>query len=120
MELPSWKPYILDQPHNLSAALSARFGWWRVGARVRYVSGGPMPYEGFLLPERLPAYGDLAVRVERGWRRGWGEVHAFVDVQNATNRRNVEDILSEESGPEEIVGLPFLPFVGLEYRPLAQ
>jgi hypothetical protein len=114
---PQWKPYILDQPHNLSAALSARLGWWRLGARVRYVSGGPMPYDGFMLPERLPAYMDLSVRVERGWRRGWGEVHAFVDVQNATDRRNVEDIISKSSGPKEIVGLPILPFLGLEYRP---
>jgi hypothetical protein len=120
MDLPEWKPYILDQPHNLSAALSARLGWWRLGARVRYVSGGPMPYEGFMLPERLPDYVDLSVRVERGWRRRWGEVHAFVDVQNATNRKNVEDIVSRNIGPQEIVGLPFLPFVGLEYRPLAR
>ncbi|HUQ07199.1 MAG TPA: TonB-dependent receptor [Kofleriaceae bacterium] len=119
MDVPAWKPYILDQPHNLSAALSARVGWWRLGARVRYVSGGPMPYEGFMLPERLPDYADLSVRVERGWRRRWGEVHAFVDVQNATNRKNIEDIVSENIGPREIVGLPFLPFVGVEYRPLS-
>jgi hypothetical protein len=114
---PAWKPYILDQPHNLSAALSARVGWWRVGARFRYVSGGPMPYEGFMLPERLPDYMDLSVRVERGWRRGWGEIHAFVDVQNATNKKNIEDIISQHTGPKAIVGLPILPFVGLEYRP---
>lgn len=118
-EKPQWKAYILDQPHNLSAALSARLGWWRLGGRVRYVSGGPMPYQGFLLPDRLPAYMDLSLRVERGWRRGWGEVHAFVDVQNATNRKNIEDIVSMSSGPREITGLPFLPFVGLEYRPPA-
>lgn len=117
---PSWKPYILDQPHNLSAALSARVGWWRFGARFRYVSGGPMPYEGFMLPERLPDYVDLSVRVERGWHRGWGEIHAFVDVQNATNKKNVEDIVSMRTGPKEIVGLPILPFVGLEYRPPAK
>ena len=107
MDVPAWKPYILDQPHNLSAALSARLGWWRVGARVRYVSGGPMPYEGFMLPERLPDYVDLSLRVERGWRRRWGEVHAFVDVQNATNRRNIEDIVSENIGPREIVACRF-------------
>ena len=118
--LPGWKPYILDQPHNLSAALSARLGWWRLGARVRYVSGGPMPYDGFMLPERLPDYMDLSVRVERGWRRGWGEVHAFVDVQNATNRKNIEDIISETAGPREIVGLPIMPFIGIEYRPPPQ
>ncbi len=115
--VPSWDAYILDQPHNLSAALMVRLGRWRLGARYRFVSGGPMPYEGFLLPDRLPDYMDLSVRAERGWRRPWGEVHAFVDVQNATNRRNVEDIISERSGPKEIVGLPILPFAGLEYRP---
>lgn len=118
--VPRWQPYILDQPHNLSAALSARLGWWRLGARFRYVSGGPMPYDGFMLPERLPDYLDLSVRVERGWRRRWGEVHAFVDVQNATNRKNVEDIISQTTGPREITGLPFLPFVGVEYRPPAR
>jgi hypothetical protein len=119
-EIPRWEPYILDQPHNLSAALSARLGWWRLGARLRYVSGGPMPLAGFLLPERLPDYVDLSVRLERGWRRGWGEVHVFVDVQNATNHRNVEDIVSSTTGPREVAGLPILPFVGVEYRPPAR
>lgn len=122
-----WRPYQLDQTHHLTAVGSYSFEKWRFGARLSVVSGNPYsPLMGFD-PDgrevyddwagRLPLHVTLDLRADRSWRRKWGEVVFFIDVQNATNRTNVEG--REVTGVEEedVPGLPIVPLLGVEILP---
>jgi len=132
----SYLPYVLDQPHQLVALASVPLGSrWRLGARVRYASGNPYtpiagayfdadrqryrPRDGALLSSRLPAFVQLDVRVDREWRRSWGVLKLFVDVQNAANRTNAEGVTYNFDYTERSYtrGLPVFPSIGLEYIP---
>ncbi|MGE3454654.1 MAG: TonB-dependent receptor plug domain-containing protein [Kofleriaceae bacterium] len=128
-----WRPFELDQRHNLNLAGSIVLGDWRFGARVQLVSG--IPYSptrvlgspdspGFAAQRepwagRLPAYGVLDLRVDRSWQRCWGNVNAFIDVQNVTSRDNVEGRTFDAGlgRDRDIAGLPTIPFVGVELVP---
>lgn len=126
-----WRPFELDQRHNLNVAASVKLARWRLGARVQLVTGNPYsptisfgdvpvqdPFAG-----RLPTFFHLDVRADRRWERDWGDINLYVDIQNVTNRRNVEgiDIEYDDECPtgcdREIPGLPIVPFVGLELIP---
>jgi len=128
-------PYVLDQPHSLTAvgtyAISPR---WRVGARVRYATGNPytpvaaayreddggwVPLDGPTLSERLPDFFQLDLRVDRTWRRPWGVMNLYVDVQNVLNRKNAEGITynADFSRGSYTRGLPIFPSIGVEYIP---
>lgn len=127
-----WVPYALDQPLrlNLLAATTARR--WNFGTRLTVVSGNPVkltpagtvydPESSMPPPEllqRLPTFWQLDVRVDRTWKRPWGETLLFFDFQNVTNHRNVE---ARDSFPDEnnrfkysdTLGLPIIPYVGVE------
>lgn len=136
-----WEPYALDQPlrFNLMAVTTARR--WNFGARLTAVSGNPVrvvadgtPADGITppVPElmRLPTFWQLDVRVDRTWRRPWGNVALFFDIQNVTNHRNVEsrDNRIEFSDPNDFQspqvyrygdthGLPIIPYIGVEFVP---
>ncbi len=131
-----YHPYILDQPHLLTALGSVALGDnWRLGARLRYATGNPYtpsvgtyfdsdeqeyrPVDGAVLSARLPAFFQLDVRLDRRWRRSWGEMALFIDVQNATNRLNAEGVSYnyDYSELEYTRGLPIFPSIGLEYTP---
>ncbi len=131
-----YAPYVLDQPHVLTALGSTRLGaHWRLGARLRFASGNPytpvadtyfdtdrqrfQPIDGPLLSARLPDFFQLDLRVDRVWRRDWGQVSAFLDVQNVTNRANPESVqYSDDYRDIQLVrGLPIFPSIGVEYRP---
>lgn len=132
---PTWRPYVLDQPHVLTALATVPLGHWQLGARVRYASGNPItpvaatyfdtdrqdyrPVDGPILSERLPAFFQLDLRVDRVWRRPWGQLKLFLDVQNATNRLNPEGVRYnfDYSRRDYTRGLPFFPSLGLEYVP---
>jgi hypothetical protein len=133
---PLYRPYVADQPHSLTALIAAQLGpAWRVGARVRYSSGNPftpavgsyydaaeqdyVPIDGELLSERLPDFFQLDLRIDREWRRAWGSIALFLDVQNATNRRNPEGVSYNDdySALDYTRGLPVFPSIGVEYRP---
>jgi len=68
----------------------------------------------------LPAYVSLDLRADRRWHRCWGDINLYIDIQNATNRSNVEgrefdfDLFADE----DIPGLPIIPFIGVEFLPL--
>ncbi len=130
-----WIPYVLDQPHVLSAVASARLGNWRLGGRIRYATGTPISqidgsteqsdgvYEpNVRLPpfsERLPDTFQADVRIDRTWNRDWGSVSLYLDVQNVTNRTNIEGYMYSddyEGEPEPTRGLPLFPSFGLEIR----
>jgi hypothetical protein len=133
---PEYYPYVLDQPHVLTALGSLLVtDDWRLGARIRFVSGNPITpvtgsyydagdqgyhaISGAILSERLPAYFQLDVRVDRTWKRSWGTISLFLDVQNVTNRVNAEGVTYNYDYTERAYtrGLPIFPSIGLEYRP---
>ena len=124
-----WRPFELDQRHNLNVAASRTLGPWRLGARVHAVSGMPYspvigstpdgapvydPYAG-----QLPAYLQFDIRVDRIWPQCWGTVDLYFDIQNITNRRNVEGREADELNRSDvdIRGLPIMPFIGVEFIP---
>jgi hypothetical protein len=132
---PEYYPYVLDQPHTLTLLASRIFGNWRFGGRFRYATGNPftpvasatydsmkMKYiavDGPLLSERLPAFFQLDLRIDRGWRRPWGVLDLYIDVQNVTNRANAEGVTynSDYSMRHYTNGLPIFPSIGVEYIP---
>jgi hypothetical protein len=134
--LEGYAPYLLDQPHVLTALATAPLGQsWRIGARVRYATGNPItptvgayfdtgkqdyvPISGRVLAERLPGFVQLDVRVDRSWQRSWGTLKLFLDVQNVTNRVNPEGVSYnfDYSSRQYTRGLPVFPSLGLEYIP---
>lgn len=130
-----WRPFELDQRHNLQIASSVRLSKWQLGARLQLVSGNPYtpitleergdeyveiehPWEG-----RLPMFFSIDLRADRRWRRPWGDVVLYIDVQNATFHSNVEgreadfDFENNRSIENDIPGLPIIPFFGVEFHP---
>ena len=129
-------PYQLfefDQTHILTALGSYKLGrGWTLGARFRYVTGSPYtPNVGGIMdhdagvysplasePEygsRLPAFHQLDVRVDKTWEfRAW-KLSAYLDVQNAYNRQNTENISYnyDYSQAKPLAGLPILPVLGI-------
>jgi hypothetical protein len=59
------------------------------------------------------------VRIDRTWHHCWGDITAFLDLHNVTNRANVEARgLDSMTGREvDTHGLPILPFLGVELAP---
>jgi len=127
----SWHPFELDQRHNLNLAGSVELGAWRLGARMQLVSGNPyspsirtgdtvtqVPFGG-----TLPMFFQLDLRADRRWSLPWGALNLYLDIQNVTNRRNVEgrEFTYDADHPlgydKDIPGLPLVPFVGLEFIP---
>ncbi len=129
-----YAPYLLDQPHVLTALATMPLGpKWRIGARARYASGNPItptvgsffdtgsqafvPLSGAVFSDRLPAFAQLDLRVDRSWQRPWGTLKLFLDVQNVTNRVNPEGVSYnfDYSRRDFTRGLPVFPSLGLEY-----
>ena len=121
-----------DQTHILSALASYKLGrGWELGARFRYVTGKPytpptaavfdsdagayQPIDGAPSSARDDAFHRLDVRVEKTWTFSEWKLSAYVDVQNAYNRKNVEgrsyNFNYSRSG--NATGLPLLPIVGI-------
>lgn len=128
-------PYVLDQPHTLTVLATTALGrGWRAGGRFRYATGNPftpvasamqdtdgdwIAMDGPLLSERLPAFFQLDVRLDHAWRRPWGTLNLYLDVQNVTNRRNAEGVTynTDYSVRSYTRGLPIFPSIGVEYIP---
>lgn len=128
MRFEGWRAYQLDQTHNLSLVGSMLVGKWQLGARFRLVTGNPYTpligdgvgtYEGATLSQRLPDFIQLDLRADRSWKRDWGTMKLFIDVQHATwpLRENYEDAGwdYENNRAELMKGLPILPMLGVEY-----
>jgi hypothetical protein len=128
-------PYVLDQPHTLTVlGTTALPRGWRFGGRFRYATGNPftpiagtmvdtdgdiVPIDGPLLSERLPAFFQLDLRLDHAWRRPWGVINLYLDVQNVTNRANAEGVTYNEDFTVRSYtrGLPIFPSIGVEYIP---
>jgi len=123
-----WRPFELDQTHNLNLAASIQLGNWRLGARLQAVSGVPYSPIGIIKGEvrqipwaaNLPTFFALDLRVDRRWHRCWGDINFYIDIQNATNRGNVEgrEADVDDFTETDVPGLPFIPFIGVEFLPL--
>lgn len=124
--------FTYDQPLVLNALGTHQLGrGWRIGGRVRYGSGNPytpvanrtydldsrgfQPVYGPLDSARLPAFFSLDARIDKDFvYRSW-KLTTYLDVQNVTNRVNVDvpgwtDDYSEE---DPIAGLPIIPAFGV-------
>jgi hypothetical protein len=105
---------------------------WQMGARFRYVTGSPytpniggvMDYDaGVYAPlqqqpeygSRLPAFSQLDVRIDKTWDFESWKLSMYLDVQNAYNRKNTEDISYnyDFSQHKQAQGLPILPVLGI-------
>ena len=121
-----------DQPHNLIIVASYKLPWdFIIGGRLRYVSG-PLntpiigsvfdansdlyvPIPGDFYSRRLPDFFQLDVRLDKRFVfRDW-MLAIYVDVQNATNRGNVEAVTYNYDYTQEawLTGLPILPVLGV-------
>jgi hypothetical protein len=125
-----FRPFELDQRHNLNLIGSRKFGNWRFGARIQLVSG--TPYTPLTTPTNpdparfsanLPLFFQLDVRADRSWKRPWGLISFYADIQNATNYGNVEarEVVQVDNdhpnGYSDLPGLPIAPFIGVEFVP---
>jgi hypothetical protein len=123
-----WRPFELDQRHNLNLAVSKMLANWRLGARLQVVSGNPYsptsrvgsevvqtPWGGI-----LPTFVSLDLRADRRWHRCWGDINFYIDIQNATNHHNIEgrEFDFDQSRDVDIPGLPIVPFIGVEFLPI--
>ncbi len=127
-----WTLFEYDQPYavHLLGSRALPKGW-TVGTRARLIAGNPYTPVGnriydqgeqawlpvFDMDERarLPPWMSLDARVDKQWTfRRWA-LTGYLDVQNLTNRRNVELLAWSFDFREElhIVGLPILPTFGL-------
>jgi hypothetical protein len=123
-------PAEADQPVNITLIASERIGKWRLGGRMRVVSGPTItPVEAPIysadLQTWIPAYGDpysaraptffsLDLRVDRQFRTKRSVIDLYLEVQNATNHHNTEVPQWSEDYATlvPIYGLPVLPAIG--------
>ena len=138
-ETGGWVPYGLDQPMRLNLLFATTAWEWNIGTRLTVVSGNPVnivpegtPYDPSVEAPtqlvRLPTFWTIDLRIDRTWDRGWGNITLFFDIQNVTNHRNVEyrdslvEFNFEPTGNEkyrysDVLGLPIIPYIGVELRP---
>ncbi|MBI5547865.1 MAG: energy transducer TonB, partial [Deltaproteobacteria bacterium] len=124
-----------DQPHNLTALgtleLPEIWNGLSVGFRLRYSTGNPYrkyvrsiydvdtdSYQG--IPEaqrssRMPAFFQLDARIDKKWTFQTWTLNAYLDVQNATNRGNAEQVVYAHDYSESgyATGMPIFPSIGL-------
>ncbi len=122
----------LDQPHNLIALASYKLPYdFIAGVRLRYASGAlNTPYRGaiydangnyyFPLPgelfgRRLPAFFQADVRIDKRFVFEQWMLSVYADVQNVTNRANVEGVVYNFDYTQEqyVTGLPIIPAIGV-------
>ncbi len=128
------EPYILfdfDQTHILTLIASYKLPHnWQIGGRFRVVSGNPTTpliggaldantgiytcFSGRVNSDRLPAFHQLDLRVDKNWIFKRLKAGLYLDVLNAYNSRNTEflnyDYRCVESVP--VTGLPIIPSIG--------
>jgi TonB family protein len=122
----------LDQPHNLVAVASYKLPHdFIAGVRLRY-SSGPLdtPVQGAIydananyyfplaaepFSRRQPNFFQADVRVDKRFVYDNWMLALYVDVQNVTNRQNVEGTLNNFDYTQErfLYGLPIIPALGV-------
>jgi TonB family protein len=124
--------YQYDQTHILTAIASYQTeNNWTFGTRVRYVSGNPYtPFANAIFNAdngsytcidgdpnsgRAPAFFQADARIDRRFVYDKWSLTAYLDVQNVTNRGNVEARFANSNckGYATLTGLPIFPTLGL-------
>lgn len=130
----AYRLFDFDQTHVLTAVGTIDLGRGvSLGGRLRYATGQPrtpvvgtffdnkrdleQPLFGPVDSVRLPAFFSVDARLSKRWRFAPFELEAFVEVQNATNRRNAEEWLyaSDYRSRTTLNGLPLLPAAGARW-----
>jgi len=124
-----------DQPHNLTALgtveLPEIWDGLSAGFRMRYTTGNPyrravnalydadadlyQPVTELSPGARVPAFFQLDLRVDKRWTYRTWILSAYLEVQNATNRKNPEDVAYsyDYSRRGWATGLPLFPSFGI-------
>ncbi len=133
-DTPDQAAYLFnfDQTHILTAIASYKLPrQWQIGARFRLISGNPTTgvlgavydasqgnYEAINGPrngERLPAFHQLDIRIDKRWVYRRVSINAYLDVLNIYNHQNTERLSTsfnfQSTAP--IASLPILPSIGL-------
>lgn len=131
----TFHPYVLDQPNTVTLVASTALPHGvRAGGRFRYATGNPFTpvagavmtpdgkyraIDGPLLSERLPDFVQLDLRVDKIWKRSWGTLDLYLDVQNVTWRDNIEGVTynTDYTQRSYTKGLPIFPSLGVVYVP---
>ncbi|MFT3710568.1 MAG: TonB-dependent receptor [Archangium sp.] len=128
----TWGPSQFDQPHNLIVVASYKLPFdFIIGAKIRYTSG-PLnrpitaalwdangnyfyPVQSTQYSRRLPDFFQLDVRIDKRFVFERWMFAIYLDVQNATYRKNVEAVVNSYDYSQEgyLTGLPILPVLGL-------
>ncbi|MBM4292290.1 MAG: TonB family protein, partial [Deltaproteobacteria bacterium] len=127
-----YRLFSQDQTHILTLIAQYKLtSAWEVGARYRYTTGNPrtpivssiydadanvyVPVQGALNSERLNAFQQLDLRVDRKWRFDSWILTAYFEIQNALNQSNPEGIRYNYNFTQQkaISGLPIIPSLGL-------
>lgn len=128
-----WRLFDFDQTHIFTGSFMYRFRrhHWELGGTVRLISGNPYtpvnqgvfdpiaqtyyPVNGLPNTARNPLFNRFDVRVEKQWWFDGWKLCLFLDVQNATNRRNQEALLYnyDFTRTARVNGLPIIPAIGL-------
>jgi hypothetical protein len=76
--------------------------------------GGYLPIDGPTNGERLPAFHQLDVRVDKRWTLRRAMINLYLDVQNAYNRQNGEAWNYSYNFQQRALttGLPIIPSLG--------
>jgi hypothetical protein len=128
----AWRPFDWDQRHILTAVASVQLpDHWELSTRFRLVSGNPTTalassvydekadaYQGnssAYNADRLPAFHQLDLRVDKRWVLNRWMFNLYLDVQNVYNRRNAEGVVYNYDYSQQMIqgGLPIIPSLGL-------
>ncbi len=128
------RPSDYDQSHVLTGIGTWDLGkGFDVGARVRFATGFPRtpveralydarrdaytPVFGPKNSDRIPAFFQVDLRGSKRFTLPRGELEAYLEVQNVTNRENPEEIVYSASYRNKgfITGLPILPVIGAKW-----
>ncbi len=128
-----WRNFQFDQTHILTLIASYVLPrGFQVGLRFRYVTGNPTtpvtgafysandnsytPIYGPAYSDRLPAFHQLDVRLDKTWTFNRWKLLLYVDIQNVYNYRSAElwNYSYDYSQRQRVSGLPFLPVFGLK------
>lgn len=129
-----WRLFDFDQTHVLTAVAAWDIGaGFEVGARLRAASGFPRtplryvyydnrrdryePTLGAYNTQRIPMFLQVDLRVAKHTTLAGTDLELYLDVQNATNRANPEELAYAEdfSTQRPIHGLPILPILGARW-----
>ena len=128
-----WTASDQDATHAVSLVVNRRMRKnWNGGLRVRWYSGLPYTYydAAVFVPDadsyvgvgenpyakRAPSYFQMDVRMTKRWQPSSRlAIEAFLDIQNVTNRQNVDGYGAEgnPSSPTPNMALPIFPSIGV-------